>query len=250
MTRHAVTARIAAGALLAAVAVGVTATGAAGQPTPAPSGSQSACPPTGPGMGPGMGPDMGSSMGPGMGPGGPMHAADNEYAYLARMIPHHREAVSAAEQLRRSDRPELRRLAESIVTTQNAEIAKMRGWLAEWYPGCPAEIRQRPMMSDLSGLSGEALDRTFLREMIRHHMMAVMMSQRLLAHGDIRHPQVAEFARTVRDDQWAEIRRMHRWLTEWYGERGMPHGPMPTPTGTAPAPGPETPSEPAPTRTG
>ena len=36
------------------------------------------------------------------------------------------------------------------------------------------------MMRDLSGLSGDRLDRTFLEDMIGHHMAAVTMSQRLL----------------------------------------------------------------------
>ena len=49
-------------------------------------------------------------------------------------------------------------------------------------------------MPDLSGLSGDQLDKTFLQYMIPHHMMAIMMSQQLLMHGEARHPEVAAFA--------------------------------------------------------
>ena len=51
-------------------------------------------------------------------------------------------------------------------------------------------------MRDLSGLSGDALDEAFLIDMIPHHMVAVMMSQRLLMHGDAEHDEVDALART------------------------------------------------------
>ncbi len=182
-------------------------------PTPAPSGWQRTCPP-------------GS---PWMGPGGPMHGVrvDDEFDYLTQMLPHHREAVAAARQLRRSERPQMRRLGESIVATQSAEIAKMKAWLDQWYPGRSTAAGYRPMMRDLSKLSGNALDETFLQDMIPHHMAAIMMSQRLLMYGRAEHEQVAAFARTVRDEQHREMFQMRQWLADWFGETGMPGGPGP-----------------------
>ena len=61
--------------------------------------------------------------------------------------------------------------------TQTAQIEPMTGWLASPYPEQSATVDYRPMMRDLSGLSGDGLDRTFLQDMIDHHMAAVMMSQ-------------------------------------------------------------------------
>ncbi|MER7503379.1 DUF305 domain-containing protein [Nonomuraea pusilla] len=153
-----------------------------------------------------------------------MHRVTSEYDYLSQMIPHHQEAVTAARQLQRSNRPELRQLGQSIVTTQTAEINQMKRWLARWYPQSPtpAPTPTQTMMPDLSGLSGDQLDKTFLQYMIPHHLMAIMMSQQLLMHQLAQHPQVASFARKVRDDQWAEVRRMRHWLTQWYGRPGMP----------------------------
>jgi uncharacterized protein (DUF305 family) len=72
------------------------------------------------------------------------------------------------------------------------------------------------MMRDLSRLSGDDLDRAFLRDMLGHHMVAVMMSQHLLWRG-ADHNEVAELARSVRDDQHAEIVVMRRWLAQWFG---------------------------------
>ncbi|WP_332662296.1 DUF305 domain-containing protein [Aeromicrobium sp.] len=155
----------------------------------------------------------------GMGPGRMAHQGarvTSESDYLAEMVAHHREAVDAAGELARSDRAEMRAFGDAIVRTQSDQIRQMETWLRDWYPQQPA-ADYRPMMRDLSGLSGDELDRAFLRDMIGHHMAAVMMSQHLLRAGT-EHDDVARLARSIRDDQHAEILRMQRWLAEWFDE--------------------------------
>jgi uncharacterized protein (DUF305 family) len=76
------------------------------------------------------------------------------------------------------------------------------------------------MMRDLSSLSGDSLDRTFLQDMIGHHMMAVMMSQQLLVHDAADHEEVDRLAKAIRDEQHAEIVQMRRWLTAWFDAPG------------------------------
>lgn len=142
----------------------------------------------------------------------------DEADYLSRMVAHHREAVAAAEDLRRSDRSQMRAFGAGIVKTQSAQIDQMSAWLERWYPDQPADTGYRPMMRNLSDLSGDALDRAFLRDMTIHHMAAVMMSQQLLARGLAIHPEVARLARSIRDQQHVEIFRMQRWLHDWFGE--------------------------------
>ncbi|MEV4111521.1 DUF305 domain-containing protein [Nonomuraea sp. NPDC049695] len=210
------TAAIAVGAALAAAAAvtgiaGATAGTTAGATPPAAAVWQPTATPTG--------------WGP-MGPCGWMRHmyVSDEAGYLRQMVAHHEEAVAAARQLQRSNRPQMRALGASIVTTQNAEIATMKEWLANWYPGHPAARDYQPMMRDLSGLSGDALDEAFLQDMIPHHMAAIMMSQQLLASGRAEHPEVAELAAKIRDNQHAEMFRMRRYLADWFGERGRPCG--------------------------
>lgn len=140
----------------------------------------------------------------------------SEEDFLAEMVAHHQEAVTAAGELSRSDRPEMRAFGESIVENQSAQIEQMRSWLADWYPDSDETVDYRPMMRDLSGLSGDRLDRAFLQDMIGHHMAAVMMAQHLLRRG-ADHDQVATLARSIRDAQHSEIVQMHRWLTQWFG---------------------------------
>ncbi len=180
-----------------------------------------------------MGPMSGGPMGPmsempmsGM-PMSGMHGShvESEFIYLTEMIPHHEEAIATAgELLARSDRPEMKDFARSIIETQSAQIDEMRAYLARWYPGRDTSAEYTPMMRDLNQLAGDALDQAFLEDMIPHHRMAVMMSQQLLSQGLAEHPEVTELATTIRDEQRAEIMTMMDWLRTWFGTTAHGHG--------------------------
>lgn len=153
---------------------------------------------------------------------GGMTTVESEFDFLVQMIPHHEEAIESARVLLAgTDRPEMRAFAEQIIATQSAEVVQMKEWLATWYPDRDTTVDYEPMMRDLTSLTGDALDRAFLDDMIPHHMMAVMMSQQLVTQGLAEHPEVVPFAETIRDAQHAEIRQMAGWLQEWFGASPM-----------------------------
>ena len=157
----------------------------------------------------GPGPQAGMGMPMGM----MMSAITSELDFLTQMIPHHQEAVASAQQLLTvSERPELRQLAEAIIEEQSREIALLQGWLAAWYPEAEPYAGYTPMMRDLSGLSPEEAERTFLEEMIIHHRMAVMMARQLLMRNLAEHEEVAALALDVIASQTAEIAQMQAWL--------------------------------------
>ena len=147
-----------------------------------------------------------------------MHASASEASWLREMVAHHRDAITAARELERSQRPAMRRLGLRIVADQSAQVQLMELWLAQWYPDeADDEATYRPMMRDLSGLSGDALDRTFLEDMVPHHMAAVMMAHHLMVRGGAQHDAVADLAATIARDQTREIRWMRARLAEWFG---------------------------------
>ncbi|MFU8887199.1 MAG: DUF305 domain-containing protein, partial [Trueperaceae bacterium] len=195
-------------ALLAALAVtAAAAQGAGGMMMTPPAGGMMMTPPAGGmGMGPGATHAMGST-------------AVDELSFLQHMIPHHQEAIdSATALLEVTQRPELRALLEEVIAAQSAEVALMRGWIEEGYPGEPQEVAYTPMMRDLAGASLAERERAWLEDMVMHHMMAVHDARTLLVGGWATRPEVAQLAVDIVQGQMAEIQLMQGWLASWFGD--------------------------------
>jgi uncharacterized protein (DUF305 family) len=63
-------------------------------------------------------------------------AADNQFdlRFINGMIPHHEGAlVMAKDALAKSNRPEIKQLAEAILASQTGEIDQMKKWRKDWY---------------------------------------------------------------------------------------------------------------------
>ncbi len=71
------------------------------------------------------------------------------------------------------------------------------------------------MMSALSGKTGDAFDKAFLEEMIKHHQGAVDMSDATLKNAQ--HQELKDMAQSIITTQKAEIEQMKQWQQEWYG---------------------------------
>lgn len=152
---------------------------------------------------------------------------DADIAFLQGMLPHHQEAIEMAELVAdRTDRPELNDLADDIIASQSEEIDKIETMLRESGEEVPAEDagmdmgEEEPMggmseeeMKALMDAGGEDFDRMFTRMMIQHHQEAVQMANDVLTEGQ--HPDVAELAQAIIDEQQAEIDKMMAWRDEW-----------------------------------
>jgi uncharacterized protein (DUF305 family) len=209
MTRfvRTILALLAALALTAAVAQGGHGHGHGDPPAGGMPGGMMMSPPAG---GAGMAPGAGHAM---------TSAAFDELSFLQHMIPHHQEAIDTATALlEMTQRPELRALLEDVVATQTAEVALMRGWIAEWYPGEPLAVDYAPMMRDLAGAPVEERERAWLEDMVMHHMMAVRDARSLLVGGWATRPEVAQLAVDIVQGQMAEIQLMRGWLASWFGD--------------------------------
>ncbi len=60
--------------------------------------------------------------------------ADFDLRFINAMIPHHEGAVTMAKEvLSKTKRPEIKRMANAIMTSQQAEIKQMQQWRKTWY---------------------------------------------------------------------------------------------------------------------
>lgn len=143
-----------------------------------------------------------------------MMMVKSERAFLDGMIPHHKEAVETAKEViaRGGSTPEIKKLAEDIIVAQEKEIAMMKGWYQSWYGQAYVAKPEAytPMMRDLSTLSGAALDKVFLEDMVTHHMGAIMMAQSV--HPFIEHQEITELTKAIIESQAKEITLMKSLL--------------------------------------
>jgi uncharacterized protein (DUF305 family) len=161
--------------------------------------------------------------------------ANYDLRFIDSMIPHHQGAlVMAQEVLQKSKRPELIKLAKSIIADQNKEIAQMQLWRKQWYPtasatpivwhtamnhemAMTAEYKQSMMMSMSLGKADAGFDRRFLDAMIPHHQGAVTMGKDLLQKST--RPQLQKLAQNIITSQQSEIDLMTQWRQKWYGNQ-------------------------------
>lgn len=143
-----------------------------------------------------------------------MMMVKSEREFLEGMIPHHQEAVDTAKEViaRGGSTPEIKKLAEDIVVAQEKEIAMMKDWYQSWYgEAYVADPKDyKPMMRDLSSLSGAALDKVFLEDMIMHHMGAIMMAQSVQPY--IENQEITDLTKAIMETQTAEIELMRQML--------------------------------------
>jgi len=144
--------------------------------------------------------------------------------FIEMMIPHHRDAIAMADlALTRAKRPEVKRLAEAIKKDQAYEIQEMRTWYKQWYgkeapaPSMAGMGMGQGMMNmetDLAALKKASdFDKEFVRQMIPHHQMAVMMAQ--MASKRATRPEIRTLAQSIIKSQNAEIAQMQGWQQAW-----------------------------------
>jgi uncharacterized protein (DUF305 family) len=144
-------------------------------------------------------------------------------AFAAAMTPHHCSAVEMAEIAREhSQHSEIKRLADTIVATQNAEIEKLTA-LDRQLKNAGVEAGDLGVADHEMGMGEDAsmlarakpFDREFIDMMIPHHQGAIRMARAHLADGDNR--ELKDLAEAIVDAQAKEIDQMNTWRVEWFG---------------------------------
>lgn len=134
---------------------------------------------------------------------------ESEREFITEMIPHHEEAIVSAREVtaRGGTTPEIRALAQNIVTSQEAEIASMKTMFKDWYSAdYKPEGNYKPIMRDVRNLSRIELDKAFLSDMIIHHEMAILMSNDVTEY--LVHNELKTLTTNIKTNQAAELEIM------------------------------------------
>jgi uncharacterized protein (DUF305 family) len=177
--------------------------------------------------------------------GGMNMSADVDKSFIEMMIPHHQSGIEMAQMaLSRAKSPEIKKLAQSIISAQTREIQQMQIWYKQWYgKDVPENVMNRGMgtgmnmdmnrgmgtgmnmdmseamktcmqqqnMEMTTGLQNAPdFDQEFLRQMTSHHRMATMMSGMVANSG--RHTEVRNLAQSIVKSQSTEIAQMQQLL--------------------------------------
>jgi uncharacterized protein (DUF305 family) len=172
----------------------------------------------------------GSSMNMSLGP----KDENFDLRFLDGMTPHHEGAVTMAQEtLQKSQRPEIKQLAQAIIDAQQKEIAQIKEWRTGWYPNASAtpmiyssemghtmpmseKMKSNMMMNVDLGASDDQFDLRFINAMLLHHEGAVTMAKEALQKSD--RPEVKELAQNIITSQQQEIAQMKQWKKSWYGQ--------------------------------
>lgn len=137
--------------------------------------------------------------------------------FIDSMIVHHEGAIAMAQQaLESAERPEIRQLAEAIVSAQQSEITQMRTWRSAWYPDLAPTDGMHMDMGPMTVAAGSTpFDQRFIEAMIPHHDGAIMMARDALQKSE--RQEIKVLAQAIITAQESEITQMRQWLQEWYG---------------------------------
>jgi uncharacterized protein (DUF305 family) len=160
-------------------------------------------------------------------------AQSTDGAFIAEMIPHHESAIEMAEiAQQKTEYPQIKQLADDIVSAQDAEIAGMNDMHQRMFgePVMGADHGSLGLGGQMMGMSAnmdsletaKPFDEAFIDEMIPHHQGAIRMAQIELANGQDQ--EVKDLAQSIIDAQSQEIEQMNQWREQWYGSESPAGG--------------------------
>jgi len=145
--------------------------------------------------------------------GGPFDAQ-----FIDSMIEHHRGAIAMAEQaLKESQRPEIKQLAQNIISSQQQEIDQMTGWRTQWYPDVQPTGGMNMEMGDmeLSTDTSVPFDQRFISSMVAHHQGAIAMAEEARTRAE--HAEIKQLAEAIITAQESEVQQLQSWNQQWFG---------------------------------
>jgi len=143
--------------------------------------------------------------------------------FIDAMVTHHEGAVEMAQvALKNAEHPEIKQLAENIITTQRAEIKELKSIKQEEFGTSKipmdmsmGQMKKMGMMMNPDDLAKkDPFDKAFIDNMIPHHQSAIEMAEVALKETD--NPKIKELATNIVEAQKHEIAQMKLWREQWY----------------------------------
>lgn len=138
--------------------------------------------------------------------------------FILGMVPHHQEAIdSSIELLAIATDPDVRAVAQDIITAQIDEVNSMKEWYTEWYQkDYRDDGKYKLMMRSPQGLTARQAEAEYISDMIGHHEHAVLMAQDLLSFSN--RPELRLLSENVIATQTTEILSLKTMLAEKFGQ--------------------------------
>ena len=138
--------------------------------------------------------------------------------FILGMAPHHQEAIdSSNELLAIATDPDVRAVAQDIITAQIDEVSSMKEWYTEWYQkDYRDDGKYKLMMRSPQGLTARQAEAEYVSDMIGHHEHAVLMAQDLLSFSN--RPELRLLSENVIAIQTTEILSLKTMLAEKFGQ--------------------------------
>ena len=139
-------------------------------------------------------------------------------AFIDAMVPHHKSAIAMATAAKEAglSQPDLVKVADDILATQQLEINQMKDWRREWFGsstidpngaaalGLSESEMGMDMEHDVEMLENSTnIDTDFAQMMITHHQGAITMAK--LAADNAEHDELKKLAEEIISAQEREI---------------------------------------------
>jgi uncharacterized protein (DUF305 family) len=152
---------------------------------------------------------------------------DGEYSderFIDMMAAHHQMAIDMARVAQQNAQlPEIRRIADDIVSTQQAEIEVLASIKQAQFGSSEVPMMMNPEDPAMQAMTMPdelaqqvPFDRAFIDSMIPHHASAIEMASTALIRSD--NPDIRRISRSIVDAQSREIGEMIGLRQQYYSE--------------------------------
>lgn len=155
----------------------------------------------------------------------PMLVEAGEYSdqrFIDMMSAHHQMAIDMAKVAQdKGERPEVKKLATDIISTQQKEIDEMKAIKQKKFGSSTVPTQMDPVEMENTGMmmpdqlaTQKPFDKAFIDSMIPHHSAAITMAS--VAYMRSQDPEIKRISRAIIDAQAKEVGQMIQWRQQWY----------------------------------